>query len=81
MLGEITFGQVAASLFYVQLFFWVPCRSLAICSRRYATGSASAQRIFLLLDTEPEIRDRQDALHLDDVRMRCGIQGDVTFAL
>ncbi len=72
VLGEITFGQVAASLFYVQLFLG-PLQELSDLFERYATGSASAQRIFLLLDTEPEIRDRHDALHLDDVR------GDVEF--
>jgi len=71
-LHEITFGQVAASLFYVQLFLG-PLQELSDLFERYATGSASAQRIFLLLDTEPEIRDREDAAKLESVR------GDVEF--
>lgn len=71
-LGHITFGQVAESLFYVFLFLG-PLQELSDLFERYATGSASAQRIFLLLDTEPEITDRNDAVHLDFVR------GDVAF--
>lgn len=78
VLGEITFGQVAASLFYVQLFLG-PLQELSDLFERYATGSASAQRIFLLLDTEPEIRDRDKALHLDHVRGDVEFR-DVTFA-
>jgi putative ABC transport system ATP-binding protein len=71
-LHEISFGQVAASLFYVQLFLG-PLQELSDLFERYATGSASAQRIFLLLDTEPEIQDRDDAVHVETVR------GDVDF--
>ncbi|HEV2681596.1 MAG TPA: ABC transporter ATP-binding protein [Rhodanobacter sp.] len=71
-LHEITFGQVAASLFYVQLFLG-PLQELSDLFDRYATGSASAQRIFLLLDTKPEVQDRADAVTLDTVR------GDVDF--
>jgi putative ABC transport system ATP-binding protein len=71
-LHQITFGEVAASLFYVQLFLG-PLQDLSDLFDRYATGSASAQRIFLLLDTEPEIRDHADAVHVDSIR------GDVEF--
>ena len=71
-LGEITFGQVAESLFYVFLFLG-PLQELSDLFERYATGSASAQRIFLLLDTKPEIEDSDDAIFLDVVR------GDVEF--
>jgi len=71
-LGEITFGQMTESLFYVFLFLG-PLQELNDLFERYATGAASAQRIFLLLDTEPEINDREDAIHLDEVK------GDVHF--
>lgn len=54
--GNITFGALAASLFYVQLFLG-PLQELSDLFERYASGSASAQRIFLLLDTKPEIND------------------------
>jgi ATP-binding cassette subfamily B protein len=55
-LGRATFGQVAASLFYVQLFLG-PLQEMGDLLERYANGTASAQRIFLLLDTTPDIRD------------------------
>ncbi|MFT3926950.1 MAG: ABC transporter ATP-binding protein [Myxococcales bacterium] len=55
--GEITLGQVAASLFYVFVFL-APLQELSDLFERYANGAACAQRIFLLLDTEPEILDR-----------------------
>lgn len=54
--GTVTIGQVAESLFYVMLFLG-PLQELSDLFERYATGSASAQRIFLLLDTRPEIID------------------------
>jgi len=40
---------------------------------RYATGASSAQRVFLLLDTKPDIVDASDATPIGPVR------GDVTF--
>ena len=69
--GTITVGQVAESLFYVMLFLG-PLQELTDLFERYATGSASAQRIFLLLDTAPEINDpdapKSLALARGDVR-------------
>lgn len=53
---EMTVGQIAQSLFYVQLFLG-PLQELNDLFERYSTGASSAQRIFLLLDTEPEIVD------------------------
>lgn len=54
--GAVTVGQVGESLFYVMLFLG-PLQELTDLFERYATGSASAQRIFLLLDTAPQILD------------------------
>jgi len=71
-LGEISFGQITESLFYVFMFLG-PLQELNDLFERYSTGAASAQRIFLLLDTEAEIVDRDDAVHLPSVR------GEVTF--
>ncbi|BCM24327.1 ABC transporter ATP-binding protein [Methyloradius palustris] len=53
---EMTVGQLAQSLFYVQLFLG-PLQELNELFERYSSGASSAQRIFLLLDTEPEIID------------------------
>ena len=71
-LGEISFGQMAESLFYVFMFLG-PLQELNDLFERYATGAASAQRIFLLLDTEAEITDKHEAVRLPAVR------GDVSF--
>lgn len=70
--GEITAGQIIESLFYVVLFLG-PLQELSELFERYATGSASAQRIFLLLDTPSEIMDRAGVL------AREKIEGKVAF--
>ncbi len=53
---ELTVGQLAQSLFYVQLFLG-PLQELNELFERYSSGASSAQRIFLTLDTEAEIND------------------------
>jgi len=65
--GTLTIGQVAESLFYVTLFLG-PLQELSDLFERYATGSASAQRIFLLLDTRPEINDPETPSALEQPR-------------
>lgn len=62
-LDTLTAGQMIESLFYVMLFLG-PLQELGDLFERYATGSASAQRIFLLLDTRPEIVDAPGAQRL-----------------
>jgi ATP-binding cassette subfamily B protein len=71
-LHTITLGQMAESLFYVFLFLG-PLQDLSDLFERYANGTACAQRIFLLLDTHPEVLDPQTPQHLEHVR------GDVAF--
>jgi putative ABC transport system ATP-binding protein len=71
-LAHLSLGQVTESLFYVFLFLG-PLQELGDLFERYATGAASAQRIFLMLDTKPEILDPVDGKELDDVR------GEVAF--
>ncbi|USW03606.1 ABC transporter ATP-binding protein [Pseudomonas pergaminensis] len=65
--GEVSVGQVAESLFYVFLFLG-PLQELSDLFECYATGSASAQRIFLLLDTTPQIIDRPQPRLLERAR-------------
>jgi ATP-binding cassette, subfamily B, bacterial len=71
-LHTITLGQMAESLFYVFLFLG-PLQDLSDLFERYANGTACAQRIFLLLDTHPEVLDPETPRHLEQVR------GDVAF--
>lgn len=60
-LGTLTLGELTQSLFYVFLFL-APLQEFSDLFERFANGTACAQRIFLLLDTEPEIADAPDAL-------------------
>ena len=71
-LDHISFGQFAASLFYVFMFLG-PLQELGDLFERYVNGAASAQRIFLLLDTRPDIRDADHPVVLAEVK------GHVTF--
>ncbi|RXU65489.1 ABC transporter ATP-binding protein [Pseudomonas protegens] len=64
---QVSVGQVAESLFYVFLFLG-PLQELSDLFERYATGSASAQRIFLLLDTRPQVQDSQTPQPLPQLR-------------
>lgn len=64
---QVSVGQVAESLFYVFLFLG-PLQELSDLFERYATGSASAQRIFLLLDTRPQVQDCQTPQPLPQLR-------------
>jgi ATP-binding cassette subfamily B protein len=67
VLGQMTLGQISAALFYVHLFLG-PLQELGDLFERYAAGTAAAQRIFLLLDTKPEINDSPTAHSLPSAR-------------
>jgi ATP-binding cassette subfamily B protein/subfamily B ATP-binding cassette protein MsbA len=68
VLGEqITPGLLVAFVMYVDRFFW-PIRDLA---RRYNTlqmAMAAGERLFDLLDTEPSIVSRPEAVELETLR-------------
>jgi ABC-type multidrug transport system fused ATPase/permease subunit len=70
--GELTMGQLVQAVFYIFVFLG-PIQELGDLFERFATGAASAQRIFLLLDTEPEVVDAAAPTKLTQVR------GEVTF--
>ena len=64
---ELTLGEMTQCIFYVFLFLG-PLMELGDLFERGATAAASAQRIFLLLDTKPEVVDADDPRHLEQVR-------------
>ncbi|MBL8992265.1 MAG: ABC transporter ATP-binding protein [Spirochaetia bacterium] len=66
-LGQLTVGQLAQCVFYVFLFLG-PLQELGDLFEKVATASASAQRVFLLLDTRPEISDSKSAVELEPCR-------------
>lgn len=56
---RISIGDLARCVWYVNLFLG-PLQEIGDLFEKFATASASARRIFLLLDTPPEIIDRPD---------------------
>jgi ATP-binding cassette subfamily B protein len=66
-LGHLTLGELTQSLFYVFLFL-APLQEFNDLFERFANGTACAQRIFLMLDTAPEIVDVPDAMDLPRTR-------------
>jgi ABC-type multidrug transport system fused ATPase/permease subunit len=75
--GEITLGQLTSALFYVYLFLG-PLQELGDLFERYAAGTAAAQRIFLLLDTNPEVVDSETPIGVAQPLGRVEFD-DVTF--
>lgn len=66
-LQQLTVGQLAQCVFYVFLFLG-PLQELGDLFEKVATASASAQRVFLLLDTPAEITDAPHARTLAECR-------------
>jgi ATP-binding cassette subfamily B protein len=76
--GNTSIGVLVSFVFYLQSFF-DPIQSLSQLYTTYQAGMAALDKIFELLDEEPEIRDRPDALELP--RLRGAIEfDDVTFS-
>jgi ABC-type multidrug transport system fused ATPase/permease subunit len=65
--GEVTIGVLASFVFYLQSFF-DPIQQLSQLYTTYQAGMAALDKIFDLLDEEPELRDRPGAAELPPVR-------------
>ena len=61
LLETLGYGTLVAFLSYMALFF-EPVRELARVFAEFQSAQASAERIFTMLDTQPEITDRADVL-------------------
>jgi ABC-type multidrug transport system fused ATPase/permease subunit len=66
MKGEITAGELAAFVMYVGMFFG-PIQTMGELYNQVLSSAAGAERIFALLDTEPDVRDRPHAKPLPRV--------------
>jgi ATP-binding cassette subfamily B protein len=74
----VTIGVLASFVFYLQSFF-DPIQSLSQLYTTYQSGMAALDKIFELLDEEPDIADSATAIELP--RMRGEIRfDDVTFS-
>jgi ATP-binding cassette, subfamily B, bacterial len=76
--GGVTIGVLAAFVFYLQSFF-DPIQSLSQLYTTYQAGMAALDKIFELLDEEPDIADRADSIELPRVRGEIRFE-DVTFS-
>jgi ATP-binding cassette subfamily B protein len=65
--GAVTIGVLASFVFYLQTFF-DPIQSLSQLYTTYQSGMAALDKIFLLLDEKPDLRDADDAVELPPVR-------------
>jgi len=76
--GGVTIGVLASFVFYLQSFF-DPIQSLSQLYTTYQAGMAALDKIFELLDEEPDIADGDAAIELPRVRGEIVFQ-DVTFS-
>ena len=64
--GEVTIGVLASFVFYLQVFL-DPIQQLSHLYTTYQSGMAALDKIFLLLDEEPDLHDADDAIVLPPV--------------
>jgi ATP-binding cassette, subfamily B, bacterial len=76
--GEVTIGVLVAFIAALNNFF-DPIQSLSQLYTTYQAGMAALDKIFELLDEEPDLSDAPDAVDLDRIRGEIDFQ-DVTFA-
>src|SRR5438046_506276 len=69
---EITVGELAAFVLYLGMFFG-PIQTMGDLYNAVLSSAASAERIFQLLDTQPQVRNRPGAEPLPPIR------GHITF--
>lgn len=65
--GEITVGELAAFVLYLGMFFG-PIQTMGDLYNAVLSSAASAERIFQLLDTEPQVRNSANARSLPPLR-------------
>ncbi len=62
----ITIGTISAFLNYMTRFFW-PIRNLVDMYNVVLQAGVSAERIFEVLETEPNVKDKEGAIELKDI--------------
>ncbi|MEM2930280.1 MAG: ABC transporter ATP-binding protein [Thermoproteota archaeon] len=65
--GEISLGQLVTFTMYLGMLIW-PIMSIGFVLSRYAEAMVSARRIFEVLDTEPEVKEKPGAVELKTVK-------------
>ena len=72
--GRFTVGEILAFTNYL-LTSIMPLLFLAMMASQLSAANASAQRIYEVLDSEPQVQDRPDAKQLPEVRGRVVFDG------
>ncbi|MGE5614612.1 MAG: ABC transporter ATP-binding protein [Bacillota bacterium] len=70
--GSITPGLLVAFMGYVSMF-WHPIMNISNFYNQLVTNMSGAERIFEILDIEPDIKDRPGAVEMPEIK------GDVSF--
>ncbi|HKN93071.1 MAG TPA: ABC transporter ATP-binding protein [Thermoleophilaceae bacterium] len=65
--GDVTIGVLASFVFYLNTFF-DPIQQLSQLYTTYQAGMAALDKVFELLDEEPDLIERADAVDLPHVR-------------
>lgn len=66
-LGLFTIGGIQAFISYITFMMW-PVQDLARVYGEMQQAVASAERVFSLMDTEPDIQDQQNSIKVDSVK-------------
>jgi len=72
--GSFTIGEILAFTNYL-LTSIMPLLFLAMMASQLSAANASAQRIYEVLDSEPQVQDRPDAKRMPEVRGRVVFDG------
>ncbi len=76
--GDLTIGQLAAFVFYMQILA-MPVRMSGFLVNAYARAASGGQRLFEILDTQSEVVEKPDAVELGRVKGRVRFE-DVSFS-
>ena len=75
--GALSIGDIVAFLLYLSMLNW-PLVALGFFILEYQRASVSATRIFEVLDREPEVKDKPNAITLRDIKGHIKLE-NVTF--
>jgi ATP-binding cassette subfamily B protein len=70
--GDMTLGQLMVFMGYMMRFYG-PIRSLTRLNHMLQSAASAAERVFEILDAQPEIDDKEDAIDIPPIR------GDIKF--
>ena len=76
--SDVTIGVLASFVFYLQSFF-DPIQQLSQLYTTYQAGMAALDKVFELLDEEPDLVERPDAIELPTIRGELRFE-DVSFS-